>query len=193
MEKNRNGDQRNLSQMLSSSQIEAMKNAPVAMARSNGNYFSIAIETIQADSLILTLVGWIFSTPTRYSIQLDWDCHIDWDREGNLEKSLDLYAYQFTNHSCAPNMLLRDGSFHAIKTIHRGEELTFNYNTTEYEMTEPFKCDCGSLFCSGFIRGFKHLPSDEKEKLRPMLSSYLLSLLDKDADIQEAKIASRDE
>ena len=53
-----------------SGRAEAMKNAPVAVARSNGNYFSIAMETIQADSLIYTLVGWIFPTATRYSIQL---------------------------------------------------------------------------------------------------------------------------
>ncbi len=88
-------------------------------------------------------------------------------------------------------MLLRDGSFYAIKTFHRGVELTFNYNSTEYEMTDPFQCDCGSLFCSGLIRGFKHLPSDEKENLRPMLLSYLLSPLDEDADIQEARSVER--
>ena len=42
----------------------------------------------------------------------------------------------------------------AILPIRIGEQIVYNYNTTEYEMAEPFACRCGSAQCGGEIRGF---------------------------------------
>jgi hypothetical protein len=41
----------------------------------------------------------------------------------------------------------------AIREIQRGEEMTFFYPSTEWEMIQPFNCYCGSPNCIGQIRG----------------------------------------
>ena len=142
--------------------------ASVAIAWAKGRYFSIAMEPIATGALIYTLIGRVFATPTRCSVQLGPDCHIDADSEGSLEDSFDLYPYRFTNHACEPNMALRDGSFYASSAIHRGDELTFNYNASEYDLAEPFECECGARSCGGLIRGFRYLSAADRERLRPL-------------------------
>ena len=77
------------------------------------------------------------------------------------------------NHACEPNAAIRGRGVAAIRPISAGEEVTFDYNTTEYDMAAPFACRCGSQRCRGQIRGFKHLPSGEREKLRPALAGHL--------------------
>lgn len=48
------------------------------------------------------------------------------------------------NHSCDPNIgVLGQILFVARRDISEGEELTFDYDTTEI-VAEPFDCDCGS-------------------------------------------------
>ena len=71
------------------------------------------------------------------------------------------------NHSCCPNTKIDVISFRyvAIKNIRKNEEITYNYNTTEYE-DSGFKCECGSKKCIGRIRGFKYLTREQKLKLK---------------------------
>ena len=55
--------------------------------------------------------------------------------------------------------------------------MTFNYNTTEWEMAEPFSCGCGSENCLGTIQGLKHLTISQRERLgfvAPHLSRHVL-------------------
>lgn len=51
-----------------------------------------------------------------------------------------------------------------------------SFNTTEFDLAEPFDCHCGSPGCFGTIRGFKYLTADERERLQPMLAPYLSRL-----------------
>ncbi len=103
---------------------------------------------------------------------------------------------EFTNHSCDPNgyAAFRNGHpyFTAIRDIKAGEELAFNYNTTEWDMWEQeaimkapsvFICQCKTEACLGRIMGFRYLPIEQKLKLRPYLSPYLEEQL-------EAELAS---
>ncbi len=99
----------------------------------------------------------------------------------------DSYRFdEFTNHSCTPNgyAVFRKGHpyFTAIRDIAIGEELTFNYNTTEWDMFEQeavmkapsvFICHCKTDNCLGRIMGFRYLPMEQKLRLRPYLSPYL--------------------
>ena len=59
----------------------------------------------------------------------------------------------YTNHSCEPNLSFDTSklTFEAIKDLKKDEMLTFDYFTTEIEITEPFQCLCGSQFCRGYI------------------------------------------
>ncbi len=70
---------------------------------------------------------------------------------------LDLPSLYF-NHSCEPNLGVRNRSdLYALRTIRKGEELTFDYATT---MDESFECLCGSKRCRRTIGDFFMLPRD---------------------------------
>jgi hypothetical protein len=59
-----------------------------------------------------------------------------------------------------------------------GEDITFDYNTTEWNMHERFKCSCGTPQCRGHIQGAKHMQDIDVLKLLPHFStSNLRSLL----------------
>jgi hypothetical protein len=45
----------------------------------------------------------------------------------------------------------------ALKPIAEGDEMTFFYPSTEWDMAQPFKCQCGSNKCLGEIRGAAHI------------------------------------
>ena len=63
------------------------------------------------------------------------------------------------NHSCYPTTFVdtKRRLIIARQDIAVGEELTFFYPSTEWVMTEPFDCQCGSTECIGWIRGAKFL------------------------------------
>lgn len=62
---------------------------------------------------------------------------------------------QYTNHSCAPNVFFDTTSMQLIclQTMQAGDEFTFFYPSTEWEMAQPFVCNCGSAHCIQLING----------------------------------------
>lgn len=62
---------------------------------------------------------------------------------------------ELINHSCDPNVYfdVETSRIKALKEIRVGEELTFFYPSTEWQMTQPFRCHCRSEFCLEVIRG----------------------------------------
>ena len=58
---------------------------------------------------------------------------------------------RFTNHSCAPNAVLRIRQgrveFYAMRDVAPGEELTVNYGETHHE--GRLRCRCGAAGCIG--------------------------------------------
>ncbi len=77
---------------------------------------------------------------------------------------------QYVNHSCDPNVFFDTTKMEVVcmKQIQPGEELRFFYPSTEWEMDQPFVCNCGSSNCLQLINGAAHL-SDET------LAQYRLS------------------
>jgi hypothetical protein len=65
------------------------------------------------------------------------------------------------NHSCDPNSFFDTEKrlFIAIKPIEAGEEFTFFYPSSEWDMDQAFQCTCGSKACLGLIKGAKYLPA----------------------------------
>lgn len=91
----------------------------------------------------------------------------------------------FVNHGCNPNTRLdfrssqKTSCYRAIKPIKKNEEITFNYNTTDWDSKkESFVCSCGSKDCYHVIRGLKYLNKKQRDKLRPFILPYLLKKLD---------------
>ena len=110
----------------------------------------VAIKRINKDSKIFTFSGDVLDVPTRTSIQLPFGGHLENKIAGCI------------NHSCNPNI-----EFHfkylyypltrpqitciAAQDIKLGEEIRFDYNTTEDILSHPFKCTC----CNKMIQGKK--------------------------------------
>jgi len=86
------------------------------------------------------------------------------------------------NHSCEPTtrLDLSRAIFIALKDLNVGEEVTWNYLTTEYDLLkneEGFYCICGAKNCIGYIRGFKYLNDSQKQELGPHLSPFLRTMM----------------
>jgi len=79
------------------------------------------------------------------TIQLDHDVHL----------VLTPDVLECVNHSCDPNAsfdLVRFALI-ALEPIAAGSELTYAYPSTEWTMTRPFACACGSVNCLSVIDG----------------------------------------
>ncbi len=117
--------------------------------------------------IVLQFPAKFVSHPDRYTIQLDFDKHLD--TEGSLGSLF--------NHSCAANCAFDSEKlcYIARKPIAVNEELTFNYLTTEWKMAQPFNCLCQTKNCLGFIGGYSLLSSSEAKLLEGQLTPYLAS------------------
>lgn len=66
---------------------------------------------------------------------------------------------QYINHSCEPNVFFNTEAMElvALKDIQPGDEFTFFYPSTEWEMAQPFVCSCGTKDCLQLINGASNL------------------------------------
>lgn len=139
-------------------------NARVGVLRLHGQFQLVATEPvpIAAGELLFCIEGEQTSHPTRYPIQIEERVHIDLGEQAP-ETILDRYYWRFMNHHCEPSACIRGHDVYAARVIRPWEEITFNYNTTEYEMAEAFTCQYKSARCQGEIQGFKQLTPPEQE------------------------------
>ena len=141
----------------------------------HGNGFClVAIAPIAPGEVLLQIDGVVTRAPTRYSVQVGEDRHIDLPPGIDLSDQLASYQWSFLNHACDPNAAFRETVLVATRAIRAGEEVTFHYATTEFDMAEPFACRCGSRHCLGEVRGFRHLAPEVQARLRPHLAPHLL-------------------
>ncbi|KAL3671477.1 hypothetical protein V7S43_003399 [Phytophthora oleae] len=133
---------------------------------------AVAGQKFKKDDVIGSAPGTIYSKPTRFTVQITPDKHMDFT--GGLE---------FVNHSCNPNtridMVENEAkvSFIAIKSIKEGEHLSFDYATSEWDMDEKFDCRCGAPNCHGHIGGAKFLNDKEVDARLPYFTSSVLRQL----------------
>ena len=96
---------------------------------------------------------------------------------------------RYLNHSCQPNTFIKtrpDGfpDLIALRTISKGEEITYSYWMTEYEWTKgvaenTLKCRCHTSHCIGQIKSFSQLSAKERNKFikSNFISKYLRRLI----------------
>ncbi|KAF7724073.1 hypothetical protein EC973_001406 [Apophysomyces ossiformis] len=105
--------------------------------------------------------------PKRYSsVQISENEHI--------ELNSDLL---YMNHSCNPSTHM-DVDHLAIVALHdlkAGDELTFFYPSTEWDMAQPFACWCGSEKCIKTVKGAQHLPTETLKQF--VLSKHIQELI----------------
>ena len=135
-----------------------------------------AAAAFAAGDTILVLEGLLSDIPSRYSVQVGPDLHVQ-PAPGIPEDSVRA-AWRFLNHSCSPNAAFHGPVLVALAPIAAGEEITFDYNTTEATMAEPFECRCGH--CDGRrIGGYQHLSAADRARLHGRVASYLRATLSK--------------
>lgn len=90
-----------------------------------------AMKSFKSDELIWKLVGEPVSIPTRTTIYIGNDEHVD-----------DPYGIYF-NHSFEPNCKIEGRCVIAIKDIENNSHLTFNYLDSELTISTPFQVSSG--------------------------------------------------
>lgn len=133
----------------------------------------IAIRDIRAGETIFTLVGRETRVATRYSIQVGPEMHLDSDDLATDAERVNDRYWMYLNHSCEPSAWVKGLSIIALKDIASGDGVTFDYNTTEWDMASPFNCGCGTASCVGTVQGYKHLSPAAQARLLGYLAEYL--------------------
>ena len=132
------------------------------------------------------------SKPTMYTVQVARDRHVEVKELSSM------------NHSCDPNVILDTNRMiaFAAKDLGVGDELTFFYPSTEWEMSSPFICLCGAPNCIHVVAGARFLPLSTLEQhylnrhIRELMIELLnntelhLSRIEKDRIYEE--LATRD-
>ena len=90
----------------------------------------------------------------------------------------------YCNHSCDPNVVFDVKNYQVRvvenKSLKRGDDITFFYPSTEWNMDQPFQCHCGSERCLGSVNGARYL--DEATLSQYWLNSHIEGLLAKRKD-----------
>ncbi|WTX53936.1 SET domain-containing protein-lysine N-methyltransferase [Streptomyces sp. NBC_00648] len=152
-----------------------MGDIQVGVLRAGGAYTLIACEPAPAGARLFDMTGELTDIPSRYSVQVGKDTHLDLSPSIGHEEMMDSCFWRFMNHSCTPNARIDGQQVIALTGIQPGEEITFHYSTTEFAMAEPFDCWCGSENCAGRIAGFSAASDTERARLRPWLARHLLT------------------
>jgi hypothetical protein len=149
----------------------------VRVTERDGQLALVAAVDVAAGGAILYLDGEIYRRPTRYSVQVGVGRHVDAPHDVDPKGQANRYVWRFLNHACSPNAVLHERTLVANRAIRAGEQVTFDYESNEWDMADPFACGCGAVDCRGFIRGFRHLDDQVRRRVLPLASSHVLSML----------------
>lgn len=103
---------------------------------------TIATNSFKKGNKVLLIEGVETAIRDKFTIQISKEKHIFPNENSG----------KYINHSCSPN-LKKDENFVfiAYRDILKGDEITFDYETTEDEIAEAFVCLCGSENCRGIV------------------------------------------
>lgn len=134
-----------------------------------------AKQDIITGQLLCRIVGSVTARPTMHSIQAAENVHIE---PGDA-------SWRFINHSCEANLRISFDrwEFVADRDILAGQELTFNYLTTEALINYPFRCSCGSRRCFGYIGGYSRLSRAEQGRFDRPIAPHLRLLQPRSTDV----------
>jgi hypothetical protein len=109
----------------------------------------------------------VFTEPSYLTVQTSDATHITLQPE----------FLQYINHSCSPNLFFDTTNMQLVclTKILPGDQFTFFYPSTEWQMAQPFDCRCGTPACIGQIDGASQI--DRNVLGRYKLTEYILSKL----------------
>ncbi len=150
----------------------------VRVVESDGEAALVATCRIAAGQLILVADGIRLDHPTRTSVQQAPGEHHDVPPGIDGASRTCDYSWYALNHSCEPNAYWNSTHLLARRMIRSGEAITFDYETTEDELSTPFRCACGSPACAGrMVRGYRCLSHEERLRRLPYLRPDLQEAL----------------
>ncbi len=126
------------------------------------------------DTVIEFSAKQVLAEPSYLTVQVGIDKHIMLHPE----------HLQYINHSCDPNVFFDTHAMKivALKTIAEGDEMTFFYPSTEWDMAQPFTCLCGCNNCLREIKGAAHIRPEilDQYKLTRFIQQQLHDRSNKD-------------
>jgi hypothetical protein len=128
----------------------------------------VATQPLHAGDILYTFSPkQIQSKPTYLTVQVGKGRHIELNPE----------FLAAINHGCDPNVFFDVDTFalRCVRDIKKGEQLTYFYPSTEWQMIQPFDCSCGSPKCLGYIQGAHAIDPDLIQRYN--LSSFIQSQL----------------
>jgi SET domain-containing protein len=123
-----------------------------------------SVEKIEKGTIIFEATGYVEDQASKYSVQIGE--HEHFIAEGDL-----IYC----NHSFSPNCRVKICETKiaiqmiAIRDIEPGEDITFNYNTTEWELSCPFE----DRDTHKWVLGFKQLDEQERQEIWSLVSEWM--------------------
>lgn len=140
----------------------------VEFAPGSHNSRLVAKRTFGPDQVVAEIKGTTPGPKRWSSVQISPDSHI--------ELNSDLL---YMNHSCDPSAHVDVSSSPWVvkagpKGIEQGQDITFFYPSTEWDMSQPFECNCGADSCLKIIRGAKDIPAAELKKR--FINQHILKL-----------------
>lgn len=127
----------------------------------------LATDAFAAEETILVFEQNFIADPTTRTLRIDLSRH---------QISTDPTAPEnYINHSCDPNAYIDWDTLtlRALLPIRVGEEIMYNYFTSDWDGEDPFTCLCGAGICKVQIRGFRYLSLEEALRIRSFLSPFL--------------------
>src|SRR5512135_2903220 len=111
----------------------------------------------------------LYEKPNQFTVQIGIDQHVEVKELASM------------NHSCNPSAILDTTRMlvFAARDLAAGDELTFFYPSTEWEMSSPFICLCGARNCIHVVAGARFLPLSTLENhfLNNHIRELMIALL----------------
>ena len=130
--------------------LNSMNTPSNLVIRSQNKFRSLTTRRAYKQGEIITVIPSesVQNKPTQFTVQVDRDRHVEVRELSSM------------NHSCNPSVILDTSRMlaFAARDIAAGEELTFFYPSTEWEMSAPFICLCGAPNCIHVVAGARFLP-----------------------------------
>ena len=151
--------------------------SPLAEAREipPKGFGSFAVNPIPMGTIVATFGGTIVNRITFETYPLE-------QRSRSIQIEVDQFVLgpesrepgDSINHSCSPTCQLRNATqLIAMSNIAIGEELTYDYATSDASDYDEFECACGSDNCRGRITGNDWKLSDLQTRYLQMFSPYV--------------------
>ena len=158
----------------------------IKVVHGNGDFSSKLVSLVDREpgATLTKIEGSVPTSERAYSsVQISEDA--------DIELNSDLV---YCNHACEPSVIFDMTAFEvrvADRALKKGDEVTFFYPSTEWEMQQPFECHCGSGKCLGAVRGAKYL--DETVLKQHWLNSHIEHLLLRKTQIETgSRMADRE-